>query len=241
MFSHKRKHERRDFENAYRKFREDSNDMDSAHQYRGGILSESQSYTGSPISHMSLPLSIKTEITEDDFRDESFDSRIPMSEQSMEESSSDMKSVKSECSDNKSHDQEESEMMEEDGREVEEEGEEEPVIFSRHAEQLSGEKLNDSLTLPIPVYSKQKEKGQCLFPDTVSITSSPKSETGIIFRPNDYQGFSVASPKVSPSSTSLLLTKPSPGNPQERKERDESWKNYLIRYYIWMQYFYWGS
>lgn len=178
---------------------------------------------------MSLPLSIKTEITEDDFRDESFDSRIPMSEQSMEESSSDIKSVKSDCSDNKSHDQEEVEMMEGEGEEDEGEGEGEPVIFSRHAEQLSGEKLNDSLTLPIPVYSKQKEKSQCLFPDTVSITSSPKPETGIIFRPNDLQGFSVASPKVSPSSTSLLLTKPSPGNPQERKERDESWKNYLIR------------
>ncbi|XP_062590668.1 zinc finger protein castor homolog 1-like [Saccostrea cucullata] len=208
LFSHKRKHERRDFETAYRKFREDSTDMDSSMQFGGGVVGENSSFTSSPLSHMSLPISIKTEITEDDFKEESCDSKIPMSEQSMEDSNSDVKSLKSDCSDTKDISQ----------------SEEEAMVLSKHADQLSGEKLNDSLTLPIP--------GCTAVGESPGAMSTPiKSETGNAIMPNAIPGMKESSPKVPlPISVPpMLLSKPSP-NTQERKERDESWKNYLIRY-----------
>lgn len=215
LFSHKRKHERRDFETAYRKYREDSNDMDSSLQYRSNLVSENQSFTSSPLSHMSLPISIKTEINDDDFKDESCDSRVPMSEHSLDDSNSDVKSLKSEESDNKELDRME---------------EEETMVLPQHADRLRGEKLNDSLTLPIPVYTKQEEKQEFAVQGTMSLPTQPKVETGIPahFKPSLAQGLNVPIPQPN---TPLLLSKTAANNTQERKERDESWKNYLIRYW----------
>jgi hypothetical protein len=148
---------------------------------------------------MSLPISIKTEIVEEDFKEESCDSKVPLSEQSLEDSCSDVKSLKSDCS---------------DSQEVNK-SEEEPVTLSKHADRLSGESLNDSLTLPIPGYTNV-EDGR--------LSTPPKSEASVV------PGLTVSPPKVSLPHPipPMLLSKPSP-NTQERKERDESWKNYLIR------------
>lgn len=103
------------------------------------------------------------------------------------------------------------------------------MVLPQHADHLRGEKLNDSLTLPIPVYTKQEEKQECVVQGTMSLPTQPKVETGIPvhLKPNVVQGLNVPIPQPN---TPLLLSKAAANNTQERKERDESWKNYLIRY-----------
>ena len=203
---------------------------------------------------MSLPVAIKSEPSNED---ESFDSKF-----FDDNSNSDMRSFASENSDSALHDMDSSSCNGDMGNM------QDGSLLAQHADEIEGEKLNDSLTLPIPAYSgEENTKSESETSSTPKIKEEIKSE----YTPTDLSTSSVSqnqplqidtlashlktpdkplsgmnlsgtpSPILttpSPSGSGSLLSSPPttfplPARPPavnlEKRERDESWKNYLLR------------
>lgn len=196
LYSHKRKHERRDFENAYRNFRQVQKSTTpqprpaqqvmsslqgvSALSGAGQILAQVPMTMGTSLAHqvvpsMSLPVKIKTEMESPKGKKSDSGNSNSMSPPIMERKVK-VKLEPKEVKDTMRLDQSSG--------------------LLNHAAIVSEEKLNDSLTLPIPsAISPQKD------------SSNPPS-----------------SGENTPSH-GIELLRPSP----EKREKDESWKAYLIR------------
>ncbi|XP_069118331.1 zinc finger protein castor homolog 1-like [Argopecten irradians] len=274
LYSHKRKHERRDFESAYRKFREEQQDVKGAPP-PSGIIQGTAMPTGiNPLSNMpmmpnhqpmSLPVSIKREAPDDfvsndskklktgqpgmslplSIKQEAFDdSESNESKYMLEEppenlnenSFSDLKSESSESNaamDVSNQDQD-SDSVKDDVLDIPDTSYSEPKATTMAALNLTGTNLNDSLTLPIPMIQTQKEvqvtspqevvpvRQQLQLPVQIP-TSAPSMATPLVAP--------VSSPAVS-QAVSSVSSVPLPARPpiMEKRERDEAWKNYLIRY-----------
>ncbi|XP_071109197.1 zinc finger protein castor homolog 1-like [Haliotis cracherodii] len=197
LYSHKRKHERRDFENAYRNFRQVQKSTTpqprpaqqvmsslqgvSALSGAGQILAQVPMTMGTSLAHqvvpsMSLPVKIKTEMESPKGKKSDSGNSNSMSPPIMERKVK-VKLEPKEVKDTMRLDHSSG--------------------LLNHAAIVSEEKLNDSLTLPIPsAISPQKD------------SSNPPS-----------------SGENTPSH-GIELIRPSP----EKREKDESWKAYLIRY-----------
>ncbi|XP_033763818.1 LOW QUALITY PROTEIN: zinc finger protein castor homolog 1-like [Pecten maximus] len=269
LYSHKRKHERRDFESAYRKFREEQQDVKGSPA--SGIIQGTvvNSVSNMPLmpNHqpMSLPVAIKREALEDfdsndskrlktgqsgmslplSIKQEAFDdsesneSKFMLEEQSdnlNENSFSDVKSESSESNNamDVSHHDLDSDSIKDDISDVPDTTYIEPKASTMAALNLTGTKLSDSLTLPIPAMQVK---------DEVQI-NSPQDVTPVrqqLHLPVQIptSASSMATPLVAPASSSAIsqtvstvASVPLPARPpiMEKRERDEAWKNYLVRY-----------
>lgn len=261
LYSHKRKHERRDFESAYRKFREDQHDKGGNLQAQGIAQGTVAPSMVTPLSNialmnnqtsMALPVSIKREAL-DDF--DSFDAKrfksdhptmsLPLSikQEPMEDSeSNDSKFMQDQpdnfnensFSDMKSESSESMVGMDTSNQDVDSDSfrddasdvpdilypEQKPTNLS--VLDLSGDKLGDSLTLPIPNIYYQDESPKVTLPQEV-ITSQSQGPHPI--------DIPTSSSSPVPQPMPVITTIPLPARPpiMDKREKDEAWKNYLIR------------
>ena len=236
LYSHKRKHERRDFEHAYRRFKDDplkSPSMTLPHQLAmGGAASGmmtspgmSQMMTSPAMSHMSSKEYVDLEDLVKMNRPRSLnisesssaashpspqpqDLSLPSTPGISEPTTPSSVSVKLEPVD------------------TIRESKVPPSTIAKLASKLNSQ-LNDSLTLPIPGHTPaSSQKGLASLPSPLvgvinppSVAMTPVSGSGSAARaPSPTMGICHGGfvPKVSP-----------PVN--EKKERDETWKKYLTR------------
>ncbi|KAJ8320739.1 hypothetical protein KUTeg_002326 [Tegillarca granosa] len=228
LYSHKRKHERRDFEAAYRKYREDGNGKD-------GPESVSMATQIQLSDSNSMPLSIKKEPFDDsdmgdDFdMDDSLDSSSHMAdsegikmEADFEDNSSDvMSSAISEASDSNVGNLS---TCTDDSVKVPEK-ETKAFNISDHMPNMSGDKLDGSLTLPIPNYNSPSTNQTIIKKEA----TSPQEATPALAQPK-LPVFVPTSVLPPHTVTAIPLPARPPERMLERREKDESWKNYLIRY-----------
>ncbi|XP_021355431.1 zinc finger protein castor homolog 1-like [Mizuhopecten yessoensis] len=273
LYSHKRKHERRDFESAYRKFRDDQQDNKGG-QIPGmipGTVAPSRVNTLNNVSlmsnqqSMSLPVAIKREALDDfdsndskrfkteqpsmslpvSIKQEAFDdsesneSKLMQEDQPENLNENSFSDVKSESSESDtamdvSHHDLDSDSGKDDATDVPETFYNEPKASTMAALNLTGVKLSDSLTLPIPTMHLM---------DEIKVTS-PQEVTPVrqhlqlpVQIPTSVSSMatSLATPASSPAICQPVTTATSvalPARPpiMEKRERDESWKSYLIRY-----------
>lgn len=260
LYSHKRKHERRDFETAYRKYREDQPEADSSSVPEGmGVADhpqvdsdmspktgfrivngqvvpsfpwkrEASDSAGAPEAKrmrgdtMSLPVSIKKEVESDSDGDslggvstEDGVQRIfgvPIDQKFMPQEDEDSKASSDMSGDLMDTSQDQATphlpMFGGGGQMLKMPPMGSPLI--QHAGKISGEKLGDSLTLPIPAYGVGANAG--------SPTKEPEGAQATT-------GGVIQGPIHSPQVCTLSL--PTKTAIMDKKERDESWKSYLVR------------
>ncbi|XP_060080186.1 zinc finger protein castor homolog 1-like [Ylistrum balloti] len=273
LYSHKRKHERRDFESAYRKFREEQQDVKGGHAQGiiAGTVAPSRVNTLTNVTlmnnhqTMSLPVAIKREAL-DDFdsndskrlktgqtsmslplaiKQETFDdsesneSKFMQEDQPSNLNENSFSDVKSESSESNtamdvSHQDPDSDSVKDDISDVPDTPYSEQKTSKMAALNLTGARLSDSLTLPIPGMHVKDE-----------VTINPQQEISPVRQPlqlpvqTPTSAPSVAIPQTSPALSSAtsqagstLASVPLPARPpiMEKRERDEAWKNYLVRY-----------
>lgn len=224
LYSHKRKHERRDFEHAYRKFKEDQRPKPSA---RPILPSPTISTTPSQmiiaqtppagISSRSTPIKKEAEyidledlskFTQSD--DSNSSSPIPTDLSAQKSLSStpmrntmitttpsttvEVKVEAGEGNSSKPH----------------------PSTLAKLASKLSGSSLGDSLSLPIPSYNEEEQmKTEMAFGDAPAVPSGVKVATSDVAT-------------CPPGATLKFVPKLLPVV-NDKKEKDESWKKYLTR------------
>ncbi|KAK6177137.1 hypothetical protein SNE40_015302 [Patella caerulea] len=184
LYSHKRKHERREFESAYQNFR--------TTQRNGPVINKSlsqgqtgQLVTTTPVAVSStVPRSVVQTVTTMSLP-VTISPVQPIFQQSSTEEGDSPSRETTEEEDN------------------EEEETEEKSVLKNYSDELTGEKLNDSLTLPIPKLEVKSD---------LTHKTSSKTLTPI------------------PQKDSLTLTPDVGRSLIDRRDKDDSWKNYLIRY-----------
>lgn len=226
LYSHKRKHERREFETAYQKYRDGSGDMNESmgdNSY-SGIYSEqdlSMDSVNSPFAasqvvkdSMMLPVTIKREAPDSV---DSGDAKRFKFDHMQEDSMSDEMSFKSE-----------SESFIDDSSIAEEvpiKTEKVSAVVEEFGSKISGDQLNSSLTLPIPSLSDESSTTS----KTVEALSQPKLMEKMT-------SFSIPLPQnkqpvyMTTSIAPQHLLPPMSAKTTDRREKDESWKSYLIRF-----------
>ncbi|KAL4220946.1 Zinc finger protein castor 1 [Mactra antiquata] len=266
LYSHKRKHERRDFESAYKKYRDKAVNKQILPRNDFGSMQQVASLTGSPIiaalpgvmniqvglkRHMELdntePLELKKPKVEPGSDVES----IAASNQSARSTPTERLKVKP---DPDEMDMEASSDLEDSNEEKHED--------LKNLRQTFGDgenlKLSGSLTLPIPMFKgltkNEKTNLSPVTSPTLSVQQQQQQQPTTSMNPLEKLQNSgplfTAIPSVSSSMPSTLSgmnfgsllsmssTFPGPATAlqppksvyTERREKDDSWKNYLVRY-----------
>ncbi|XP_064610900.1 zinc finger protein castor homolog 1-like isoform X2 [Liolophura sinensis] len=267
LYSHKRKHERRDFESAYRRFKENqktrpvgvsSKPEPSVHPAFGTVthvpvsrIANFQPITTLAQSIPHLPANGRAVTSEQpvmqdtEYGDLEDTSRLYASGETTPSGSMSPASMATSTQSEMRTDvtmtvKTESEDMEEGSQEALEGGPR-SLGLAAYSEEISGDQLNDSLTLPIPKYTE------------TSTTDTPQISPQITYTPNQSppktplpqvaSGLStpVITPTLTmstPSTPSVHLGVPTPRRDwptrlaisMEKRPKDESWKAYIIRY-----------
>lgn len=232
LYSHKRKHERRDFEAAYRKYREDGNSKDGPEGISMATQVQLSDSNSTSLSIKKEPLD-GSEMGDDFDMDDSLDSSSHMAdsegikmEGDFEDNSSDiMSSAVSEASDCNVGNLSTLSSCTEDSVKVPEK-ESKAFNISDHMPNMSGDKLDGSLTLPIPNYNNSPSINQTIIKKEAT---SPQEATPALAQPK-LPVFVPTSVLPQHTVTAIPLPARPPERILERREKDESWKNYLIRF-----------
>ncbi|XP_071146586.1 zinc finger protein castor homolog 1-like isoform X3 [Mytilus edulis] len=218
LYSHKRKHERREFETAYQKYRDGSQDM--MDPMGDNSMNNSTIYSEQDLSmdsmndsfpptpqvmqeSMLLPVTIKREAPDSP---SSGDSKRFKFDNLQDDSMSDQMSFKSE-----------SESFNDESSVIEENSiltEKSSSIVEEYGTKISGDQLNSSLTLPIPSVADDSDMKPVEKPPQFSVPL-PQNKQPV------YMTTSIAPQHLLP---------PMSGRTHDKREKDESWKSYLIRY-----------
>lgn len=262
LYSHKRKHERRDFESAYKKYRDKTVAKPILPRSDFGNIQQVASLTGSPIiSTLPGVLNLQAGLK----RQMEWEPSEPLELKKPKlEPTSDVESVTASNQSSRSTPTEKLNIKPDpDAMDVEASSDLDDSIDEMHEEHKNlrrtfgdeeGLKLSGSLTLPIPMFKgqgKRNESNSATSPVTSPTFTQPQSlsmspleklqNSGPVFTTMPSLNASMPSTLVTMNPGALLnvsSTFPGPATvlqpPKsvytERREKDDSWKTYLVRY-----------
>ncbi len=230
LYSHKRKHERRDFEHAYRRFKDDqknktppTNTPPNQNVNPAAAIAKNvaqQVISGAVSGLKGAPLNLTSDAPKQEppeYIDMEELQKINQSAEEVEDEPMELKhnsnpvpslaqnSVKSEPST--------PEDVKAEFPESNDKNKPLPSTLAKLASKLSGAALDGSLNLPIPDYEQEEE-------EQTEVPASMKDELACV---GNHGGIQTNVPGFIPKTSPPI---------NEKREKDESWKKYLTRYSI---------